>query len=184
MTADAFLALPEFSGRMELMDGIVVYPFGFPEASDAVTTVSTPEISHQKIAGRVYARLLRMEPGTPLFSPVDVRLAEGVVVQPDVLWLAPDSLCVPVGDAYFAGPPDLVVEVLSPSTARYDRREKFAAYEKHGVREYWIIDPRDLLVEAWVLRDARFVRLGIFAPEDRFTSPLIGEVMCSDLFPT
>ena len=61
------------------------------------------------------------------------------------------------------GAPDLVVEVLSPSTGRYDKGHKKDVYEKHGVREYWIVSPGDLSIEQHVLEDGRFVLRDIYA---------------------
>ena len=60
------------------------------------------------------------------------------------------------------GAPDLVVEVLSPGTARYDKGRKKDMYEKHGVREYWIVSPDGLYVEQYVLTDGRFVLRDIY----------------------
>ncbi len=54
------------------------------------------------------------------------------------------------------GAPDLVVEVLSLSTARNDRGKKFRAYERAGVREYWIVDPKKKSVEVYLLQDGKF----------------------------
>ena len=61
------------------------------------------------------------------------------------------------------GAPDLVVEVLSPSTGRYDRGHKMAVYERHGVREYWLVEPSARTVEQYVLEDGRFVLRDVYA---------------------
>ncbi len=81
------------------------------------------------------------------------------------------------------GAPDLVIEVLSPGTARRDKKDKFSLYEKHGVREYWIIDPSEKLLEVWQLRDGRFSRLDVFGPGDPFTSLLLGPIDVKALLP-
>ncbi len=60
------------------------------------------------------------------------------------------------------GAPDLVVEVLSPSTARYDRGHKMAVYERHGVREYWIVSPEARSVEQYVLEEGKFVLRDVY----------------------
>jgi Uma2 family endonuclease len=74
------------------------------------------------------------------------------VVQPDLLFVAsgrePSS-----GDQAFSGAPDLIVEVLSPSTTRTDRVVKFSAYERAGVREYWLVNPLARLVEVYALSE-------------------------------
>lgn len=66
-------------------------------------------------------------------------------------------------DGYWYGAPDLVVEVLSPSTAHKDRGVKFDLYEKHGVREYWLVDPEGRYVEVYRREGERFDRAGVFA---------------------
>ena len=60
------------------------------------------------------------------------------------------------------GAPDLVVEVLSPGTARYDKGHKKSVYEHHGVREYWIVSPVERSVEQYVLEDGHFVLWDVY----------------------
>lgn len=99
-----------------------------------------------------------------------------------MLYLTPDTRCS-VGEKRLTGPPDLVVEVLSPGTAKFDRQGKYRAYERHGVHEYWIVDPLHDVLEVWVLEEGRFDRLGAYAVEDTFTSPTLGEtVTVKDIF--
>lgn len=173
MTAEVFLALPETPARLELIHGVVVYPFGYnPESEVAVSPA--PEIAHQIIAGRLYALLLQLAPGgTPLIAPVDVWLADDVTVQPDVLWVASGSACR-IEQRLLKGAPDLVVEVLSPSTARRDKTVKFLLYEQHGVREYWLADPERQTVEVWSLVKDEYMLQGSYDARQRFSSPVLG----------
>jgi Uma2 family endonuclease len=82
------------------------------------------------------------------------------------------------------GAPDLVVEVLSPSTAKYDRGGKYEAYEKHAVREYWIIDPLHQTIEIWISGKGRkFDRKGSFSVEDSFDSEVLKQkVSAKEIF--
>jgi Uma2 family endonuclease len=170
VTTAEFLTLPETMQRTELIDG-------------EIFMAPAPELRHQDDILCTAFTLRRLAPqGKMYISPVDVVLDEYNTVQPDVLWIAPESQCVPEDGKRLRGAPDLVVEVLSPGTARRDRREKFALYEKHGAREYWMMDAEAQFVEVWVRGESGFVRLGIFAPDERFTSPLIGVVVVNDLF--
>ena len=107
------------------------------------------------------------------------------MVQPDVIWIGPESRCQAVGDQYWHGTPDLVVEVLSPSTAVRDRGYKFDLYERHGVREYWLVEPEGRFLEVYVLEDGRFVRRGLYQEVDDFTSPVLGgqTIVLKDIFP-
>lgn len=61
------------------------------------------------------------------------------------------------------GAPDLVIEILSPSTAQYDRGHKKDIYERHGIREYWIVDPANRMVEQYVLEEGRYTLRGIYS---------------------
>lgn len=86
---------------------------------------------------------------------------------------------------FFEGPPDLVVEVLSPSTIRGDRVTKFWAYEQAGVPEYWIVDPHARLVEVYVLQEGRYALHAQLLAGDQLASPTFPDpaLAVSDLFP-
>ena len=99
-------------------------------------------------------------------------LETGLFLQEDQEEYIPDGIvvCDPekVRDRGIYGAPDLVIEILSLSTASYDRGHKMKAYEAAGVREYWIVDPLYKTVEQYVLTDGAFVLAGFSAlhPED------------------
>ena len=71
------------------------------------------------------------------------------------------------------GAPDLVVEVLSPSTARYDKKKKSQLYFKNGVKEYWLVDPDQQLVEVFIAGEKEWRWAGVFDQEDILTSALL-----------
>lgn len=171
VTADEFFQLPESNQFIELIDGeIMMSPSPVPD--------------HQDVIGNGFMLLkqaARERGGRVFVSPLDVHLDESNVPQPDIIYLAPDSRCV-VAEKRLVGAPDLLVEVLSPGSIKRDRSEKFLLYERHGVREYWIIDPRDQLVEAWQLREGRFSLLGAFVVGETFESPLVGTIEVTRLF--
>jgi Uma2 family endonuclease len=105
-----------------------------------------PRRRHQKLSGRLFAKMhgfLEGQPCEVYEAPFDVLLPEaddevGTVVQPDIVVFCDRSRLTEAGAR---GAPDLVVEILSPSTSKKDQREKFELYQRHGVREYWIVDP-------------------------------------------
>ncbi len=171
MTAAEFLALPETNLPMALIDGEVIMS-------------PSPTGPHQFLLFDVAKLIDRLIPnGRVVIAPMDVHLDELNVVQPDIMWIAEGSNCILVEMKHFRGAPDLVVEVLSPGTARLDRKDKFHLYEKFGVREYWMVDPAEKLLEVWNRAEGRFSRLDVFGPDEKFTSPLLGVVETKAVFP-
>jgi Uma2 family endonuclease len=172
MTAAEFSQLPETNRLMELINGeVIVSP--------------SPVISHQHLVLNI-AILIRglMPGGEVMIAPMDVYLDDLNAVQPDVFWIAPDSQCVERG-GWFYGAPELVVEVVSPSTSTRDRRDKFDLYEKHGAREYWLADPTGEHIEVWQRQDERFTRLGVFTEGGTFrSSALDKDVTLTGVFPS
>ncbi len=75
-----------------------------------------------------------------------------MVVQPDILFISKGRLEI-IGEKAIMGPPDLVVEIISPTTVRRDTVVKKSIYEKFGVRECWIVYPEERAIEVWVLND-------------------------------
>lgn len=139
-------------------------------------TLMPPIPKHQAIVGEILFLLItiaRKLGGKAFTSPIEVYLDEYNIFEPDVLYLTPDSQCV-IEEKRLRGAPELVVEVLSPSTAKYDRQEKYIAYEKHGVHEYWIVDPAHDTLEIWVNKDGTFERRGVYSKEDSFQSIVLG----------
>jgi Uma2 family endonuclease len=112
-----------------------------------------PRILHQRIALALTVALYRFveerDAGVVLEAPTDVHLADDVV-QPDVLFVAGARRAI-IGEQAVEGAPDLVAEILSRSTAYTDLRRKYDLYQRHGVREYWIVDPPRDVVEVHVL---------------------------------
>jgi Uma2 family endonuclease len=172
MTASEYLALPETNLPRHLIDG-------------EVFEMTAPELEHQDVVGNIFVlfkRVAREINGKAYVAPVDIEFDAENIVQPDTFLLLADSRCLPIGTKRLSGPPDIIAEVLSPSTAQFDRREKFRLYERHGVREYWIAEPRDQLVTVWQLHDDSFVLLDVYGRDEKFISTLIGEVDCSAIF--
>ena len=137
-----FAALPEGT-LAELFDGLLIMS-------------PAPNVFHQIIAHRLsrwlgnYAE--EHHAGLVLEAPIDVRLSPETVLQPDVVFVATDRLGI-LAQQEVEGAPDLVVEVLSPSTGAYDLTQKRRLYEEAGVREYWIVDPAEKTIEVLALTD-------------------------------
>jgi Uma2 family endonuclease len=174
MTAAQFLELPQTTTRIELIDGVVIYPFGPPPQETEFSASPAPEIDHQLLAGALYTRIGQaVTGGTVLFALVDIHLDDDLVIQPDVMWIAPGSRCVLEDGRYRRAAPDLVVEVLSPGTAYRDQSVKFHLYEEYGAREYWIADPAGGYLEVWTAVEGHFTRQGVYGPREVFHSPLL-----------
>lgn len=162
MTAKAFLELPETNLPTELIDG-------------ELTESPTPIPDHQNTSVELIIVLRGLIPNGKLYhAPIDVYFDEANIVQPDIVWVADDGLCF-IGEKRLEGAPDLVVEILSPSTARRDKNKKFSLYEKHGVREYWLVDPLAQYIEVWRLENGNFVPKGVFGPGDTFVAAVLGD---------
>ncbi|MCM2269799.1 MAG: Uma2 family endonuclease [Thermoanaerobaculia bacterium] len=119
-----------------------------------------PTFRHQEVVAALTALLLahaRRTGGRMAPSPVDVVLAPHSVVQPDLVYVGAERAGI-VRDRV-EGAPDLVVEVLSPATARRDLGEKLRLYAGAGVAEYWIIDPAGRTFEFLAHRDGAFLLL-------------------------
>jgi Uma2 family endonuclease len=114
---------------------------------------SAPSPFHQRISGNIYfaMRLFATEHnlGEVLYAPIDVFLDEYNATQPDVLFLSREKQHLVTPDGV-QGAPDLVVEIISPSSMKRDRGDKMKLYERCGIGEYWLVDARTRSVEVYV----------------------------------
>lgn len=137
----------------------------------------TPPNRHQKSLIRLVARMLpfieERDLGTVLMGPVDLVLAEDTVLQPDLLFIAREREGIIGEKSGIFGAPDLVVEILSPSTAKRDLVTKKRLYDAHGVREYWIIDPEQNFIEVYTPQGAGLEIWQRFEPGSTLQSPLL-----------
>ncbi len=153
---------------------------------DAYAMSPAPSRRHQEIAGELFreiATYLLDKPCKVFIAPFDVRLPEADeaddgasnVVQPDIVVVCDrDKLdgsgCV--------GAPDMVAEILSPATSRKDQKEKFLLYERHGVKEYWIVDPVATVVHVYRLgAENRYGRPDVYGPEEKPTVGILPELV-------
>ncbi len=121
-----------------------------------------PTHTHQlivfELAIKMRAFVQKQNLGLVQIGPLPVRLWPGKIREPDILFVANEHSDRIAEQAY--GPPNLVVEVLSPSTRRTDRLEKTVEYARAGVSEYWIVDPNGRTVEVFILREGAYELLG------------------------
>ncbi len=133
-----------WEGRWELVEGI---PYAMSPA---------PSFRHQLVSNeiaRVLSEALEGCEHCRAVLPVDWKIAEDTVVQPDNL-----VICHRPAAAYLTKAPVLIFEVLSPSTADKDRHTKFALYEREGVAWYCIVDPESAVAKVYRLHDGRYIK--------------------------
>ncbi|HHV75629.1 MAG TPA: Uma2 family endonuclease [Thermoanaerobacterium sp.] len=105
-------------------------------------------------------------------APFDVLFSRHDVVQPDVLFVSRENLSI-VGEYNIQGAPDLIIEILSPSTAERDLDLKKKLYARHAVKEYWIVDPDARKVTVYLWKDNDYVKTGVYGEEDSWQPHLL-----------
>jgi Uma2 family endonuclease len=146
-TYEDYLATPDDGQRYELIDGEIVVS---PSASKRHQIIS------MRLSSWLFFHTDTNALGQVLAAPMDVRLDRDLVVQPDILFIRAGSPADDPAELRVAGPPNLAVEILSPSTAVRDLNRKREIYEQYGVEEYWIIDPDRKTVTAYELGDSGY----------------------------
>jgi Uma2 family endonuclease len=142
-TADDYMMLEEGAPFQLINNELIMSP--------------SPLIIHQLILGEFYDALKSYvkqqdNQGLVVLPPMDIHLDDGNIYQPDLIYIAKDRISEIVKDR-IEGAPDLVLEILSPSTAYYDLRQKKNVYEKYGVKEYIVVDPIEQSAELYILKD-------------------------------
>ena len=158
-----YAALPDDGNRYEIIAGVLY-------------TTPAPGAGHQSVSARLVTFLVTHVEfaglGRVFAAPVDVELAPDTVVQPDIVVILSANLDR-ITPSRIIGAPDLVVEILSPGTAGYDRREKQDAYARSGVGEYWIVDPGAQTVELLTLEQGGYRSHGVFRGQARLPSSVV-----------
>jgi Uma2 family endonuclease len=152
-TEAEYFALPETNRLVELSEGVLIMP-------------PHPTYTHQRIVWML-SRCINdfveaHNLGVICFAPLPVRLWPGKIREPDIFFIS-HAHADRVGEQY-CGPPDLVVEVISPGTRHIDRDEKLAEYARAGVSECWLVDPEAKTIEVFVLEGSVYTLLGRFLP--------------------
>lgn len=137
--------------------------------------MSSPSTEHQLVSGELFAQLhtyLADKKCRVIAAPYAVRLFEeasdrpedvNTVVEPDLVVICDPSKMDRRG---CKGTPDLVIEILSPSSRRHDRIVKLDLYQRAGVREYWVVNPEDRTVQVMLLKDSYLLPVEDYGRED------------------
>lgn len=170
-----YLHLPDDGRRYEIIEGVLYM-------------ANAPSIEHQHSVSEIHFHLKlfvrEQQMGQVFTAPIEIHLAENMrPVQPDVLFIRRGRLPAP-GAQIYEGAPDLIVEVISPSSIRLDRHIKFDAYERYGVAEYWLVDPKARLVEVYTWQRGEYALWGQYTGDDVVTSKSLEglEIKASLLF--
>ncbi len=150
-----------------------------------------PTVNHNRVTGniyRIFGNFLTRKTCTVFVDGVDVFLTEKDRVIPDVMIVSNKDIVKKNG---IYGSPDLMVEVLSPSTAKNDKGYKKQLYERCGIKEYWIVDPENRSIEVYWLKDGQYILKDVYSifPDyllEKMTEEEIGEIATefqTSLFP-
>ncbi len=163
-TYDSYAALPDDGKRYEILDGVL---YMAPPSPSGWHQKSVIRLSHY-----LFAAVELGGHGQVFVAPFDVELSPGTVVQPDVVVLLNENSEKYVVSRIIGGP-DLVIEIISPSTAHHDRLRKYNVYARAGVKEYWIVEPVKHTVEVFVLGEDGYHTLGTFSGKQTLPSSII-----------
>ncbi len=147
LTYDDLCQMPDDRNRYEIIGGELIVS---PSPNRAHQTISM--LLSRMVGNHVAAHRL----GNVFAAPVDVQLSPHNVVQPDLLFIRQDRLGIYGPDGPVEGPPDLVVEIISPSSRVMDRIRKAALYADSGVPEYWLVDPERREFQILTLDQGRY----------------------------
>ncbi|MGQ9557980.1 MAG: Uma2 family endonuclease [Desulfurispora sp.] len=157
-----YLALDD-GKRYELIEGVLLL-------------TPAPGIVHQHVLAKLAAALAHYVEqnnlGIVLPAPLDMVLDEHLVLQPDLSFISRSRYRI-ITASCLRGAPDLVVEVLSPSSQLRDRVQKSKIYHQYGVKEYWLADPLAQTVEILSAAEQGWLLAGACGPEDTLHSPLL-----------
>ena len=161
-TYEDYAKTPE-GERYELLDGELIM-------------AAAPNMAHQRVGmqlgGEFYIFIVDRNLGEVYVAPTDVYLTDTDVVQPDILFISKGRSHIRTGKN-IRGAPDLVVEILSPSTSANDWGYKKDLYARHGVKEFWLVDPYAKQVIVMLLKDGSYEIVGVYREDDTLRSPTL-----------
>ena len=161
-TYEDYRSTPE-DKRYQLLDGELIMtaaPRRAHQKADMEITLVLGDYVKENDLGEVYS------------APFDVVFSDTDVVQPDLLFVSKERLYI-INEDNVRGAPDLVIEILSPSTASLDRNFKRALYARHGVKEFWLVDTDARSITVMFLHERGYEVVGIYGEGQTLTSPTL-----------
>jgi Uma2 family endonuclease len=168
-----YFSLPDTNRIVELSEGELIMP-------------PHPTYTHQRVVKNLvlaFQSFVREHNlGLLLFAALPIRLWVDKIREPDIVFFS-HAHADRIGEQ-FCGPPDLAVEIISPSTRRTDRVDKFVEYARAGVSEYWLVDPDAQTIEVYVLEGGAYTLFGKFGWGEHARSQLLSgfEVAVEEAF--
>ena len=162
LTFEQFRELPSDGKRYELVHG---------EVHVTPAPATRHQLTLQNLSVHLGSHVIQNHLGEVCQAPLDVRLGEETVLQPDLIFVS-NACAEIIQENWIEGAPDLAVEVLSPSTAGHDRATKLPIYAEARVTEVWFIDPKAKTVEVLSLQGAKYVVEATYAGHHVLTSNL------------
>lgn len=161
LSIEDYAEMPDDGRQYELING-------------ELNVTPSPGTQHQRVAKRVFLALVNAlessGAGEVFIAPYDVELDRYTVVQPDLMFVRAENTAL-IGEKRLHGPPDLAVEILSPSTRRRDVLIKSPLYARFGVAEYWLVDPAIDRFECRRLVDGAYITDAVFDSPDVLERP-------------
>jgi Uma2 family endonuclease len=141
---------------------------------------SSPHYEHQRVSGKIFLKLqpfvTEKKLGEIFYAPIDVYLDDSNYYQPDLVFVSEAQKGILSEEGLIQGIPDLVIEILSPSTGKYDRGGKMRVYEYHSVKEYWIVDLANKLIEVYSHENQRFDLYSYALSNEKIKSKLFADL--------
>lgn len=172
LTYEDYLQTPD-DVRYELIDGELV-------------PMPSPTFIHQRILMKLVWWFKQVEDaglGIACAAPLDVFFSDTAILQPDILFISNERAHI-ITEANVRGAPDLAIEILSPSDPNRDKVRKREIYERHGVNEYWLVDPYERNITVLLLEGDAYQTAGIYTEGDTLTSSTLSgfTLNLADLF--
>jgi Uma2 family endonuclease len=128
--------------------------------NNALVMSPSPLDIHQVILNEINVNLTlyvrKIKTGYVRISPYDVHLSKSNILQPDICFITEENKNN-IGKKGLTGAPDLVIEILSPGTKKYDLTDKKDIYQNYGVKEYFIVEPTNRKVKSFVLKNNKYI---------------------------
>lgn len=159
-TIEDYHELPEDGNQYEIISGYL-------------DLKPSPTTTHQRISQQILRTLIYSCENEYIImhAPVDVILSDNETRQPDIMMIHPNREKI-IEENAIVGPPDLVIEILSPNSAKRDRIMKKESYAHFGVPEYWIADPNNQVIEQYVIKTEGqpYILANVFESKDTVSS--------------